>query len=49
MPLINCKVQLKLKWIKHCVLSEAGADNVNNIDSNNIIFTLFSRIKFCWS
>ena len=29
MPLINCKVELKLKWAKHCVLSEAGADNTN--------------------
>ena len=39
MPLINCKVELKLKWTKYCVLSEASADNVNN-DSNNIIFTI---------
>ena len=29
MPLINCKVELKLKWPKHCVLSVDGADNVN--------------------
>ena len=27
MPLINCKVELKLKCAKHCVLSAAGADN----------------------
>ena len=39
MPLINCKVELKLKWTKYFVLSEASADNVNN-DSNNIIFTI---------
>ena len=39
MPLINCKVELKLKWTKYCVLSAAGADNANT-DSNKIIFTL---------
>ena len=37
---INCKVELKLKWTKCCVLSAAGADNTNNRDSNNIIFTI---------
>ena len=30
MPLINCKVELKLKWTKYCVLSAADADNVND-------------------
>ena len=46
MPLINCKVELKLKWTKYCVLSVAGADNVNvngNVNENvngNIIFTI---------
>ena len=42
MPLINCKVELKLKCTKYCVLSAAGADNVNNNDNdgNNIIFTI---------
>ena len=39
MPLINCKVELKLKWTKYCVSSAAGADNAN-ADSNNIIFTI---------
>ena len=38
MLLINCKVELKLKWTMYCVLSTAGADN-NDADSNNIIFT----------
>ena len=38
--LTNCKVELKLKWTKHCVLSAAGADNVSNIDSNNAVFTI---------
>ena len=41
MPLINCKVGLKLMWTKYCVLSAAGADNINgNYDDNNIIFTI---------
>ena len=28
MPLINCRVELKLKYTKYCVLSAIGADNV---------------------
>ena len=38
--LINCKVELKFKWTKYCVLSAPAADNVNNRDSDNIIFTI---------
>ena len=41
MPLINCKVKLKLRCTKHCVLSIPGTDNANgNNDDNNIIFTI---------
>ena len=40
MPLINCKVELKLRWTTYCVFSAANTNNVNNIDSNNIIFTI---------
>ena len=36
-PLINCKVELKLKWTSHCVL--AGIDNVTG-NKNNIIFII---------
>ena len=39
MPLINCKVEVKLKRTKYCVFSRAGNDNVNDND-NNIIFTI---------
>ena len=40
-PLINCKVELKLRWTKHCVLSVAVIDNANgNNDDNNITFTI---------
>ena len=48
MPLINCKVELKLKRTKYCVLSAAGNDNVNNNDSNNIFY--YQRHKIiCFS
>ena len=41
MPSINCKVELKLRWTKHCVLSLAGIDNTNgNNDDDNIIFAI---------
>ena len=40
MPLINCKVEIKLRWTKYCVLCVAGADNTNDNDSDNIIFTI---------
>ena len=36
---MNCKIELKLKWKKHNVLSAAGADN-NDANSNNIAFTM---------
>ena len=39
MPLINSKVELKLKWTKYCVLSAVGNDN-NDANSNNIIFII---------
>ena len=38
MPLINCQVELKLKWTKCCVLSAANADNAN--DNSDIIFII---------
>ena len=41
MPLINFKVELKIKWTKYCVLHAAGTDNVNgNINGNSIVFTI---------
>ena len=40
MPLINCKVKLKLNLTKCCVLSAAGADNVNDNSVSNIILTI---------
>ena len=37
-PLSNCKIELKLRWMKHCVLALVGVEN-NNADSNSI-FTI---------
>ena len=36
MALINWKVELKLRWARHCVLANAGVKN-DDADSNNII------------
>ena len=41
MLLINCKVELKLKWTKYFILSAAGANNAK-ANSNNISFTIKS-------
>ena len=42
MPLINCKVELELKWTRYCVLLVAGNENNINEDANtnNFIFTI---------
>ena len=41
MPLITCKVELKLKWTKCCVFSAGGTENyINDNDNANIIFTI---------
>ena len=39
MSLINCKVQLNLKWKKYCILASNCIENANT-SSNNIIFTI---------
>ena len=39
MPLINCKIELKIKWTNYCAFSAAGADNAN-INDDNFIFTI---------
>ena len=44
MSLINCKVELKLKWTKYCFLYAASNDNDydndNDNKANNINFTI---------
>ena len=39
MPLINCKVELKLKWTKYCILASNSTDNTD-ADQDNIVFTI---------
>ena len=39
MPLITCKVELKLKWSKYCVLT-ANDNDYANANSNIIIITI---------
>ena len=45
MPLINWKVELKLKRTKYCVLAAAGVDNAN-ADSNNLILTIKHKKRY---
>ena len=45
MPLINCKVELKLKWSKYCALSANGNDNVNDNDNTNSIISTIKGTK----
>ena len=48
MSLNNCKVELKPRWTKQCVLSVLGATNAdsNGANSNNIIFTVKTTKKY---
>ena len=39
MPLMNSKVELKLKWAKYYVLFATGAYN-RNANPNNVVFTI---------
>ena len=39
MLLINCKVELKLKWINYCVLFANSNEN-DDANSNNVTFTI---------
>ena len=39
MTLINCQVELKLRWTNPCVLALNGTEN-NDANSNNNIFTI---------
>ena len=43
MLLINCKVKLKLKWTRQCVLSADGNGNDNDNKCNNITFILKNK------
>ena len=45
MSFINCKIEIKIKCTKYCVLSVAGneSDVNNNDNANNIIFTIKNK------
>ena len=45
MSLINCKVELILRWIIYCILFAGGNDNTNN-NLDNIIFTLKDTVLY---
>lgn len=41
MSLINCKIEIKLKWTKYYLLAVLGKENDNaDVDSNNNIVTI---------
>ena len=41
MPLINCKVELSLRWIENCVLTSAAVDaNANNTGADSATFKI---------
>ena len=40
MLFIICKVELKPKWTKDCVLAAADVDHANANNDDNIIFTI---------
>ena len=46
MPLGNCKVELKLEWVKHCVLSAGGNINTDSNPENIFIITLYVPVGF---
>ena len=47
-PLINCKVELKVKWTNHCFLSVNGNDNTD-ADPNNVVFTMkYAKCLCCY-
>ena len=47
MPLINWKLELKLKCTEYCVLSADGNDNeIDNNDNANNIFLLSKTQKY---
>ena len=45
-PLINCKIQLKLRRIKYCILFEAASGN-DSVNSVNVFFFSIRHIKLC--
>ena len=46
MPLISCKVKLKLKWTKYCVLSVVGTNNIIFAIKDTKLYALQKLSKF---
>ena len=46
MPLINYKVELKLIWLRQCVLSSVCVDNVD-ANADNINFIVKILCSYC--
>ena len=42
MPLINCKIELSLKWIENCILSSAGTAATFKITDAKLYVPIFS-------
>ena len=40
MPLINCKIELSLKWIENCILSSAGTAATFKITDAKLYVTI---------
>ena len=49
MPLINCKVELKIKWTKYCVFSTGGTENEVNDNDNDNYYSYYQRHKIICS
>ena len=45
MLLINCKIELNIKWTKHCVLDVDGTDKIN-CNRDSIIFNVIFYLVF---
>ena len=40
MPLINCKIELSLKWIENCILSSSGTAATFTITDTKLYVTI---------
>ena len=44
--MINCKIELKIRWTRHSVLSVAGTDNANRNNDDIILFLLLKTQNY---
>ena len=43
MPLIHCKVELKLKWTKYCILASNVTESADTNSNNFIYIRIFKQ------